>query len=357
VNYLKDEYKDHSTKPKARYNEASLVKALEEKGIGRPSTYASIIETIIKREYVFKVQRTLVPTFLAFSVVKLLENNFTEFLNYEFTASMENDLDNISRGELEGLEYLNKFYFGFKDIPGLQDLLKRDIAALDVANLDVFNFEDVKVMVGRYGAYLVKGEKKANLPIDLKPDELTHKMAIDLVENGVDESIGMDKETGLAIFVKNGRYGPYVQLGDKDTVEKPKMKGLPNGLDIQDVDLEKATFLLSLPKSIGVSNTTGEEVILDLGRFGPYIKSGKKNQSIAKYNIFDFDLATADELLKSAAGPKGLIKEFEGSKITIKKGRFGMYITDGKVNVKFPKDKDSETITLAECEELIKDKK
>ena len=356
VDYLKDEFKLHETKPKARYNEASIIKALEEKGIGRPSTYASIIETIIKRGYVVKVQRALVPTFIVFSVVKLLDNHFTDFLDYEFTAMMENDLDSISRGEKEKLKYLNEFYFGGSKQAGLKKLIEKDISALDVAEIDTFKFGDIKVMVGRYGAYLMKGEEKANLPIDLKPDELTNQKAIDLIENGLDESIGVHPESNLPIYAKNGRFGPYVQLGDKEEDKKPKMKGLPRGLELQDVDLEKALFLLSLPKSIGVSKTTGEDVILDLGRFGPYIKSGGKNQSIAKYDIFSFDLDTADELLKTATGAKGLIKEFEKSKVQVKKGRFGMYITDGKVNVKFPKDKEADTITLKECEDLIKAK-
>ncbi|MBI96417.1 DNA topoisomerase I [bacterium] len=357
VKFLKDNFKEHETKPKARYNEASIVKALEEKGIGRPSTYASIIETIIKRGYVIKDKRALVPTFIVFSVVKLLDNHFTEFLDYEFTAGMENDLDSISRGEIEKLNYLNSFYFGDKSHVGLFKLLDKDISALDVAEIDVFKFEDIKVMVGRYGAYLMKGEQKANLPIDLKPDELNYEKASELIEHGDKmDSIGVDPETQMPVFVKNGRFGPYVQLGDKDQADKPKMKGLPNNLDIEDCDLDKAVFLLSLPKSIGVSKTTNDDVILDLGRFGPYIKSGGKNASIAKYDIFTFSLEDADEALKSATGAKGLVREFEGSKIQIKKGRYGVYLTNGKVNVKFPKDKEVDKITLKECEALIKDK-
>ena len=230
------EPKSHTTQPPARYTEASLVKELEAKGIGRPSTYASIIETILTREYVIRQSNALVPTFVAFAVVNLLEKYFAELVDFDFTARLEDDLDKISLGERESLPYLKEFYFGDKDSQGLQALTQQDIDARESCTLKIGvddQDQTINLRVGRYGPYVERGTERASIPDQLPPDELSLEKAIQLLEEGSKaRELGPDPATGKDVVAKTGRFGPYVQLGDKEDSEKPKMKSLLPGMTI-----------------------------------------------------------------------------------------------------------------------------
>lgn len=349
---------DHSTKPPARFNEASLVKELEGKGIGRPSTYASIIDTILRRNYVHKVGKALVPTFMAFGVIQLLEKHFSHLVDMKFTAEMEEFLDEISRGERGRVEYLKEFYFGGKEYEGLVDMLEQDIDAKEICTIPIEKLDEsgVVLRVGRYGPYLEKGEVKASVPEDFKPDELGVEKAEELLEAGEhqDESMGSDPASGLPVYLKVGRYGPYVQLGETEDKER-KMKSIPKGVDPNDVDFEKALFLLSLPLDLG------EGVTFDIGRFGPYLRGPEKTATVSVDQVWGMNLELGKEILAtggkaSRGAAKKVLKEFEGSDIKVLTGRYGPYVNLGKVNAAIPKDKDPESLTLADCEALIEAK-
>ncbi|MEM9799800.1 MAG: type I DNA topoisomerase, partial [Planctomycetota bacterium] len=335
---------EHRTTPPARLTEATLVKMLEEEGIGRPSTYASIIDTILRRDYTFKKGSALVPTFTAFAVVSLMEQHMGHLIDPGFTASMESSLDAISRGEDEMLPYLQKFYErGFDNSPGLRPLLDKkveDIDARTVCTIPIGKSEsgdEIIVRVGRYGPFLQKGETTAPIPDETAPDEVTVEFAEKLLAAKAksDEPIGHHPESDLPIYLKTGRYGPYIQLGDAgEGKEKPKMVSLLRGMSPEDVDLEVAVALASLPRNLG-QDENGEDILAFNGRYGPYIKRGSDTRSLtADDHLLTVTRERALELLaqekqrgrRAAAEP---IKTFEkvealdGGDIKLRKGRYG----------------------------------
>jgi DNA topoisomerase-1 len=359
------EINEHATKPPARYTEASLVKELEARGIGRPSTYASIIDTIQRRRYVYKVGKALVPTFVAFAVVRLMEQHFTDLVDMTFTAELEEDLDAISRGEVERLKYLKEFYFGNNDHSGLEKLVTAEIDPKEACTIPVEG-SNINVRIGPYGPYLEKDGEKASLPAEIAPDEVNASTVEEILEKGkqADGPMGVEPESGLPIFVKVGRFGPYVQLGEPEEGSKPKMKGLPPGLDVADVDLETAIKIVAMPKEMGVFDKNGETIVADIGRYGPYVKAGSETRSLPKdMNILDLTTEQAIELLNTEKKGRGraaasALKEFkEDESIKVLNGRYGPYVKQGKVNASVPKDMDVEKMTLEDALKLIADKK
>ncbi|MEX1042189.1 MAG: type I DNA topoisomerase, partial [Pirellulaceae bacterium] len=253
--------KIHTTQPPARFSEASLTRSLEEMGIGRPSTYASIIDTILRREYVFKKGNALVPTWVSFAVVGLLETHLPTLVDFQFTAKMEDDLDTISRGEAEQNAYLNQFYFGVDQL-GLKHIVDAKVKEVDARTVNTISLgipeggteaDEVFVRVGRFGPYIEQGERRGSLLEDMPPDEVNLTMALEVLENAEkgDEPIGADPESGRPVFLKTGRFGPYVQLGSPDDEEKPKNASLLKGMNSGDINLEVALKLLSLPREVG----------------------------------------------------------------------------------------------------------
>ena len=352
---------EHMTKPPARFTEASLVKELETRGIGRPSTFASIIDIIVKRTYVQRDRGKLTPTFLGLAVTQLLENHFTTLVDSEFTANMEDDLDAISRGEVDAVPFMKAFYFGSDDLKGLENMLedKVDIGKACSVQLD-HDGEPIEVRVGQYGPFVQQGEVRKSIPADVFLGDLNVDKALEILNQEINEDreLGKDDESGEMVLLKNGPYGPYVQLG-----ETSKRKGIPKGTSPADVDLEMALKLLSLPRILGKHPETGEEVKADYGRFGPYVTAGKgKNGTIPPtMSPLTIELNEALELIKNRnAGPQALRTLGDhpttGESLVIKSGRYGPYITDGKVNASLPRDTDHETMTLDDGVALI-DKK
>jgi DNA topoisomerase-1 len=360
--------KDHTTQPPARYTEASLTRALEERGIGRPSTYASIIETILRRQYVFKRGTALVPSWVAFSVSKLLQEHLPRLVDYQFTAQMEDDLDAISRGEAEHLQYLREFYFG-DGTPGLKQQLENKVEEIDARDVSRFlvgrpttaeNTEEIYIRVGRYGPFLEQGERRASLRDDMAPDELTLDVALELLDKAEqgEEPLGFCGETNRPVFLKEGRFGPYVQLGVVDEADKPKNASLIRGMDASDVTLDVALRLLSLPRTLGHHPENGEPIVASNGRFGPYVKCADETRSLpADVSPIDVTMETALELLaqpkarRGRAAAKEPIKVFEESPVTgeaikLLEGRYGPYVTDGTTNASVPKGTSLEEVTL-----------
>jgi len=362
------EPKGHVTQPPARYTEASLVKDLEAKGIGRPSTYASIIETILRREYVVRQGNALVPTFVAFAVVNLLEKYFSDLVDLEFTARLEDDLDQISLGHRESLPYLRGFYFGDENNQGLKALTQQDIDARESCTLRIGEDEDdqtINVRVGRYGPYVERGTDRASIPASMAPDELTIAKAIELLELGSQpHELGTDPESGKIVYARTGRFGSYVQLAEKDEDSKPKMKSLLPGMSLGDVTLEQALSLLSLPRSLGSSPDTGEEILVDYGRYGAYLRCGKETRSLDQpYDVFEVTLEKATEKLReekkgrsrrTAEVLKELGKNPEGAEVKLLAGRYGPYVTDGTINASIPRGTDPEDVSLPQALELIR---
>ena len=352
---------EHMTKPPARFTEASLVKELEARGIGRPSTFASIIDIIVKRTYVQRDRGKLTPTFLGLAVTQLLENHFATLVDSEFTANMEDDLDAISRGEVDAVPFMKAFYFGSDDLKGLENMLedKVDIGKACSVQLD-HDGEPIEVRVGQYGPFVQQGEVRKSIPADVFLGDLNVDKALEILNQEINEDreLGKDDESGEMVLLKNGPYGPYVQLG-----ETSKRKGIPKGTSPADVDLEMGLKLLSLPRTLGKHPETGEDVKADYGRFGPYVTAGKgKNGTIPPtMSPLTIELNEALELIKNRnAGPQALRTLGDhpttGESLVIKSGRYGPYITDGKVNASLPRDTDHETMTLDDGVALI-DKK
>ena len=344
---------DHETKPPARFTEASLVKELEAKGIGRPSTFANIIDTIVYRTYVTRDQGKLTPTFLGIAVTQLLENHFPSLVDSQFTANMENGLDAISRGELESIPFMKEFYFGSESVKGLETMLdeKVDIGRACSVKLD-YDGDSIEVRVGQYGPFVQQGETRKSVPKDVFLGDLNVEKALEILNQEINEDreLGKDTDSGETVLVKNGPYGPYVQLG-----ETSKRKGIPKGTIAEEVDLEMGLKLLSLPRTLGKHPETGEEVKADYGRFGPYVTAGKgKNGTIPPtMSPLTIELVEALELIsKRNSGPQELRilgdHTETGESLVIKSGRYGPYITDGKVNASLPQDADPEKITLEE---------
>ena len=344
------EPKGHSTQAPARFTEASLVQGLEEKGIGRPSTYASIIQTIQDRGYVVKRGSALVPTFTAFSTITLLEKHFGKLVDYGFTAQMEEDLDEISRGTAKRTPYLNHFYFGETAEPGLKPMIETRLETIDareVATIPVPRLvgSGIEVRVGRYGVFMQRGEgAKGNIPDDLAPDELTLEKAEELLEARASEHvIGVDPATQLQIYAKSGRFGPYVALGEIGQAGAKNASLLP-GDKLEDLTLERALQLLSLPREVG--QIDGEEVWAYNGKFGPYIKKGAqdgKGDSRSLTNHDQLFTITIDEAKDVFAQPKtrgrnqpkppmGIYEYPDRKPIELRDGRFGPYLTDGEMN-------------------------
>jgi DNA topoisomerase-1 len=366
---------EHSTRPPARYTEASLVKELEDREIGRPSTYATIIGTILDRGYVFKKGTALIPSFLAFAVVTLLERHFGRLVDYEFTAHMEDVLDEIARGEAERVPWLRRFYFGdgADENRGLKSLVG-DISDIDAREVSSFPLAgtDIVVRVGRYGPYLERDGQRVNVPEDLAPDELTAEKAEELFNqpNG-DRLLGTDPGTGLPVVARAGRFGPYVteQLPEEAPASaKPRTASLLKSMSLDSVTLEDALKLLSLPRVIG--ELDGEQVTAQNGRYGPYVKKGSDSRSLESENqLFTLTLAEAKELFaqpkargrgaRAAAPPLRELGEdpASGKPMVIKDGRFGPYVTDGETNASLRKGDEVASITVQRAAELLAERR
>jgi DNA topoisomerase-1 len=359
----------HETSPPARYTEATLVRTLEELGIGRPSTYASILGTILDRGYVFKRGTALVPAFLAFSVVGLLEQHFGRLVDYDFTARMEDDLDRIAAGDERRVEWLGRFYFG-DGTDGLHDLVS-DLAAIDAREINSLEIGDgIVLRVGRYGPYLERDGQRASVPDELAPDELTVERAEELLSQpSGDRELGTDPETGLPVVARIGRYGPYVtEVLAEDSKEKPRTASLFKTMSLDTVTLEDALRLLRLPRVVGVA-PDGEEVVARNGRYGPYIQKGKESRSLeSEEQLFTIDLDAALVLLaqpRQRRGQRAATKPLRelgadpvgGKEIVLKEGRFGPYVTDGETNASLRKGDDPETVTLDRAVELLAERR
>jgi DNA topoisomerase I len=371
----------HETQPPARYTEATLVKTLESEGIGRPSTYASIIGTIIDKGYAQLVSNALIPTFTAFAVTELLEKHFPDIVDPSFTSKMEQTLDDISTGEAQWLPYLRNFYLGDK---GLETLVKEQESKIDATKARTVELEnlDAKVRIGKYGAYIEKengdGVVTASIPKDLTPADLDPKKVEVLLRQKTSgpEQLGRHPETGEPIYVLIGPYGPYVQLGDKtEENPKPKQASLPKGVTPENVSLETAVGLLALPRNLGVHPTTNGKIQANLGRFGPYVvhdqgKEGKDYRSLkAVDNVLTISLERALELLaepkkgrtSSNSKSKAALRELgahpeDNEPINIYDGPYGPYIKHGKTNVSIPEGQTVESVTLATALELLASK-
>ena len=367
------EPKSHTTQPPARYSEASLTRTLEEMGIGRPSTYASIIDTIQERDYAFKKGNALVPTWIAFAVSQLLSAHLPNLVDYKFTAQMEDDLDAISRGESAHLDYLRGFYFG-DGSPGLKQLLadkSEEIDARDIGRILIGtpeNEDPIYARVGRYGPFLEQGDRRASLRDETPPDEVTIEVAQELLSQAAqaDEPLGYCPDTSKPVFLKVGRFGPYVQRGTPDDDEKPKNASLLKGMVPDDVTLDVALALLSLPRELGNHPESGDPVVAHNGRFGPYVKCGDETRSLpAEISPISVTLEKALELLaqpkakrRGFGAPREPIKVFEESPVTGEKvqlfdGRYGPYLTDGTTNASLPKGTAIEEVTHAQALELL----
>jgi DNA topoisomerase-1 len=364
----------HTTQPPARYTEATLVKRLEELGIGRPSTYASIMQTIQDRGYVWKKGQALVPTTDAFAVVSLLEQHFGHLVDYAFTARMEDDLDEIAGGRQQRVPWLHRFWFGNGE-PGVAELKAK---ALEEANAEAINTiplgvdehgEPIVIRNGRYGPYLRRGEDTASIPEDLPLDELTIDRAVEILsapKGG--EPIGTDPSTGLPVYAKQGRFGPYVQLGDADTLPpdtKPKMSSLFQTMTLATLTLEEALQLLSLPRVVGV-HPEGGEIVAANGRYGPYLSWKDETRSLdteEKLLTVDVDeavavLAQPKTFGRRRAAPQPPLRELgddpvSGKPVVVKDGRFGPYVTDGETNASLRKGDTVEEVTIERAAELL----
>ena len=358
--------KSHQTQPPARYTEASLVKALEEQGIGRPSTYAAIISTILSKGYVVKRGSALVPEWIAFTVTRFLEENFGDLVDYEFTAKMEEDLDRIALGELDRSSWLKNFYFaeaGLKNtVESLGESDPRTINSFEIA-------EGIQLRTGKYGPYLevIEGDERKiiNIPEGLTPDELTHEKAVELINTPAaeDRVLGKEPESGLDIIVKDGRYGAYVTLVDEGN-PKPKTASLFKTMSVTTVSLEEALKLLSLPRVLGTDPESGAEITAQNGKYGPYLKRGTDSRSLtSEEQIFELSLEEAIEIYKqpkygarrTASTP---LREFgedpaSGKPVFAKTGQFGNYVTDGVINATVPKDEPLEEISNDRAFELL----
>jgi DNA topoisomerase-1 len=403
----------HATQPPARYTEASLVKAMEDLGVGRPSTYASVIATILDRGYVWKKGTALVPSFTAFAVVGLLERYFAALVDYGFTASMEDDLDAIASGDEEALPWLTRFYFGSDSANGGGHAdghdgheghdgrdgqaesaggngrggsdafgslgLKREVSTylgeIDAREINSIPIgagrdgQDIVARVGRYGPYLQRGEDRVSIPEDMPPDELTVEKSEELLAApSSDRSLGTDPESGLPVYVKAGRFGPYVQLGDlEEGGSKPKTSSLFASMSPATITFDEALELLRIPRVVGTDPETGEDIVAHNGRFGPYLKRGADTRSLTdESQLLTIDLEGARAVFaqpktrgRTARGP---LREMgpdpdSGVQIVVKDGRFGPYVTDGTTNASLRRGDDVEELTLERAVELLAERR
>jgi DNA topoisomerase-1 len=407
------EAKAHETSAPPRYTEASLVKTLEELGIGRPSTYAAIISTIVDRGYVTPRGQALVPSWIAFSVVRLLEEYFGDLVAYDFTAEMENDLDRIANGEQNRVEWLTGFYFGSDEHRGLRTVID-NLGEIDAREINSIRLtDDITLRIGKYGPYLEVADgpdapegstpRRVNLPQDLAPDELTQAKAQELIDAPVvvDRVIGVNPATGKNVVAKDGRFGPYVTEVDpepevepevvaadpatgevvesqkieapkkrpakKAAVVKPRTASIFKSMDLATVDLDTALRLLDLPRIVGQDPETGDDITAQNGKFGPYLKKGADTRSLTEEDqIFEIDLPGALELYAQpkygARRASSALKEFEadpesGKPIRIKDGRFGAYVTDGVTNATIPRGETVEEVDFDRAVQLLADKR
>ena len=369
----------HSTSPPARYTEASLVKRLEELGIGRPSTWASIIQTVQDRGYVWKKGQALVPTWTAFAVVGLMEKHFDELVDYAFTARIEEDLDTIARSERQKQDWLQQFYFGddTDKMPGLKRLVAENLDEIDAAEINTFPIgldpdgNEIVVKPGKYGPYVKRGEDTASVPEDLTPDELTVEVALKLLSAPKsDQPIG--ELDGFPVFAKNGRYGPYVQWGAPDNLppglEKPKMASLFKTMIFERLTIDEAEALLQLPRTLGADPADGELIVANNGRYGPYVQKGKDFRNID--NEDQLLQITLDEALQIFSQPKvfrrgganmaakGPLREFgtdpaSQRPVVAKDGKFGVYVTDGETNASLSKGDRLDAMAPERAYELL----
>jgi DNA topoisomerase I len=353
----------HTTSPPARYTEASLVKRLEELGIGRPSTWASIIQTVQDRGYVWKKGQALVPTWTAFAVVGLMEKHFDNLVDYDFTARIEEDLDSIARNERQKQDWLHQFYFGDDNgLIGLKRLVAENLDEIDAAEINTFPIgndpDGVEIVVkpGKYGPYVKRGDDTASVPDDLTPDELTVEVALKLLAAPKsDEPIG--ELDGLPVFAKNGRYGPYVQWGTPDNpprgLEKPKMASLFKNMELERITVDDAEALLQLPRTLGPDPADGVNIVANNGRYGPYVQKDKDYRNIDSED--QLLRITLDDALQIFSQPKvfrrggganmaakGPLREFgvdpvSSKPVVAKDGKFGVYVTDGETNASLSK--------------------
>ena len=368
VRPLELEPRAHETAPPPRYTEATLVKALEERGIGRPSTYAAILATILERGYVFKRGSALVPTFLAFAVTQLLERHYQRLVDYDFTARMEDDLDRIAAGEEERVAWLSRFYKGDGNEPGLRQLVTEHLDEIDARAVNSIPIpgSDIVVRVGRYGPYLERGEERAPLPEEIAPDELTPERAEELLRRRSDGRVlGRDPKEGSLILFRQGRYGPYVSEELPEGAErKPRSVSLPPSLSPEELTLEEALQLLSLPRVVGVDPETGEEIVAMSGRFGPFLKRGSETRSLDQPGqLFTITLEEALALFAQPKRRRGRreatparelgLDPGSGRPVLVKSGRFGPYVTDGETNASLRGQDRPEAITLERALKLL----
>jgi DNA topoisomerase-1 len=372
----------HMTQPPARYTEASLVKELEERGIGRPSTYASVIDTLLRRDYVWKKGNALVPSWTAFAKQQLFERHFSHLIDYEFTATMEEALDAIARGEGESEKWLHEFYFGDHEA-GLRELVDEEhLATIDPAVVNAISIgtdgegREIIVRVWNNGATLERGDDKAPVPADLAPDELTIERAEELIAQGSagPRVLGTDPASALPVLVLSGRYGPFVQLGELDAADtgrssskekdKPKRASLLADMTPDDVTLEDALALLALPRVVGVSD--GVEITAQNGRYGPYLKKGADSRSLESERLlFTVTLAEAEQIFSQ---PKRRGRQTRpplaelgphpesGVPVRVLEGRWGPYVTDGTTNASVPRGVVPEELNLARAVDLLRER-
>ncbi len=360
----------HTTTPPPRYTEATLVRALEERGIGRPSTYAAILSTIVDRGYVFKKGSALVPTFVAFAVVNLLEGHFEQLVDFDFTARMEDDLDEIAAGRQERVAWLQRFYFGTGGDPGLHHLVTDHLDEIDAraVNSIAIPRSDAVVRVGRYGPYLERGEQRVSLATDIAPDELTAEKVDELLAQPDVQVLGADPDTGHDIVARTGRYGPYVTESlPEGSEEKPRTASLLSSMSLESVTLEDALRLLSLPRVVGTLD--GEEVTAQNGRYGPYVKKGSESRSLATEDeLFTVTLEQAQALFaepprrRGRRAARGPLKELgedpaTGKPIVLRDGRFGPYVTDGETNASLRRGDTVDGMTIERAAELLAEKR
>jgi len=366
----------HTTKPPARFTEATLVRELESRGIGRPSTYAAILGTIVDRGYIVRKGQALVPTWLAFAVVRLLVDHFGDLVDYGFTARMEEVLDQISTGEAERIAVLREFYYGAeaRDFPGLHPMLSQD-AEIDPRDIATFPLGEsgIVVRVGRYGPYLARGEQTAGVPVELAPDELTVEVATELLNAPSEERVlGHDPASGHAVVVRTGRFGPYLtEVIPEGVKAKARTASLFTSMTPQTVTLEQGLALLTLPRLVGVDPDDGAEILALNGRYGPYLSKGRTRGSDSR-PLDDQDqifTVTLDEARQRFAQPRqrriqvpAPLRELgvdpaTGLMVTVRVGRYGPYVTDGEVNATLRAGDDSATVTLDRAGELLAEKR
>lgn len=349
------------TKPPARFTEASLIREMEAKGIGRPSTYAATIDTIFKREYAEKKNGQLVPTYLAVAITQLLENHFNSLVDANFTAEMEDGLDAISRGEIESLPFIKEFYFGGNETKGLEAMLGEEIDIRKACAIEIDNSTENPIVarIGNFGPYLEHNGNRKSIPLSVPLGDLTIEKAKEILskEQQEEKSLGKHPKSGEEILFKEGQYGPYVELAESKT-----RKSIPKEFSAEDINIELAVRLLSLPREVGKHPESDEVITADYGRYGPYLRCGKKNASIQP-PLSPLTISL-DEAIEACAKKRSGSQELKnlgkhsktGEELLIKTGFYGPYITDGKVNASIPKGKDVDLLTLDEAVELI-DKK